>query len=225
MKLVDDSRNAPLYTQSEASRYLNISKSTLRYWAIGEQTSKRTAKPLIQTPDSSPRLSFLNLVELHVLNSFRTVDRIDLPKIRVALEFVQKKLDVARPLLDARFETDGVDLFIQHLNTLVNVSKYGQQGMPAILASSLKRIKRDSHKIPLKLFPYTHTDWEKSPSLISMTPNIFSGRPVIEGTGISTAIIAERYKAGDSVSVLSADYGQQIEAIEEAIRCELLLAA
>lgn len=44
------------------------------------------------------------------------------------------------------------------------------------------------------------------------------------GSGIPTAVIAERYKAGESIQDLAADYGRAPEEIEEAIRCELRLA-
>ena len=40
-----------------------------------------------------------------------------------------------------------------------------------------------------------------------------------------TAIIAERYKAGESMDELAEDYGCQRPRVEEAVRCELELAA
>ena len=42
---------------------------------------------------------------------------------------------------------------------------------------------------------------------------------------IATAVIAERYKAGESVDQLAEDYGRNRLEIEEAIRCELPLEA
>jgi len=51
------------------------------------------------------------------------------------------------------------------------------------------------------------------------------GRPVIVGAGLSTQIIAERYKAGESVHDLAKDYERDDFEIEEAIRCELDAAA
>ncbi len=52
-----------------------------------------------------------------------------------------------------------------------------------------------------------------------------AGRPVLVGTGIPTAILAERYKAGESIDELALDYGCDRLQIEEAIRCELRLVA
>ena len=47
------------------------------------------------------------------------------------------------------------------------------------------------------------------------------GRPVLVGTGIPMALLAEPYKAGESIDELAEDYGRQRKEIEEAIRCEL----
>lgn len=222
---IDELRNSALYSQTEAGLYLSIPLSTLRYWAIGESRKSRAVKPLIKTPDNSKQLSFLNLVELHILNSFRKNYNIDIQLFRKSLDYVKKSLKLERPLLDKNFETDGVGLFVDHYGKLIDISKRGQLAFREILQSSLKRIARDSHKIPIKLFPYTHSKQEDSPMVISMTPTLFSGRPVIDGTGISTAIISERYKAGDSVEILANDYNQPPHKIEEAIRCEFKIAA
>lgn len=218
-------RGAALYTQTEASAYLSIPKSTLRYWALGEKTKLRYVLPLIEGVDTSKRLSFFNLVELHILNSLRKDFNIDLPKIRKTLDYVKKKIKAKRPLIDQEFETDGVDLFVTEYGQLINVSKEGQQAMRAVLQSSLQRVERDNLKIPIKLFPYTHSSQEKNPRIISINPSIFSGRPVIDGTGVSTTVIAERYKAGDSLEMLVEDYGLSQSQIQEALRCEMPLAA
>jgi uncharacterized protein (DUF433 family) len=45
------------------------------------------------------------------------------------------------------------------------------------------------------------------------------------GTGIPTAVVAERYKAGETIDELAQDYGYQRLGIEEAIRCELQVHA
>ena len=58
-------------------------------------------------------------------------------------------------------------------------------------------------------------------SLLAINPAVGFGKPVIAGTGIPTAVLAERFKAGESVQALAEDYGAEKTAIEEAIRVEL----
>ena len=51
-------------------------------------------------------------------------------------------------------------------------------------------------------------------------PRVQFGRPCLAGRGIPTAIITERYKAGDSIQILADDYRCPAHEIEEAIRYE-----
>jgi uncharacterized protein (DUF433 family) len=60
---------------------------------------------------------------------------------------------------------------------------------------------------------------------VVIDPHISYGRPVLVGTGIPTAVVAERYKAGEPIDELAEDYGRSRKEIEEAIRCELWLDA
>ena len=58
-----------------------------------------------------------------------------------------------------------------------------------------------------------------------MDPFVAFGRATISGTGVVTSIVAERYKAGEAIDDLVKDYGCTRIQIEEAVRCELALAA
>ena len=65
----------------------------------------------------------------------------------------------------------------------------------------------------------------REPKVVVIDPRISYGRPVLAGTGIPTAVVAERYKAGESIDELAEDYGRSRKEIEETIRCELWLEA
>ena len=56
---------------------------------------------------------------------------------------------------------------------------------------------------------------------IIIDPEIFFGRSIIENTGIATELIAERFKAGESIKALAKGYDLKKELIELAIRFEL----
>jgi uncharacterized protein (DUF433 family) len=60
---------------------------------------------------------------------------------------------------------------------------------------------------------------------VVIDPEVQFGRPVLVGTGIPTLVIADRYKAGESIAELARDYDRAEEEIQEAIRCELPLAS
>jgi len=42
---------------------------------------------------------------------------------------------------------------------------------------------------------------------VVIDPHVSFGRPVLAGTGIPTAVLAEQFKTGDPVLVLAKDYG------------------
>lgn len=195
--------------------------------AYGTLAGPAVSKPIIAIPPGSPpRLSFVNMVEAHVLTAIRYKYKIALKVARTAVSYLTKELGSEHPLATEEFETDGVDLFVRRLG-LLNVSAPGQFAMPEILMALLRRIERDEHGLAVRLYPFsrrpiaTKPALEESPRLIVIDPRVSFGRPVLRGTGITTLSIAERFDAGESIDDLAADYGRPHAEIEEAIRCEL----
>ena len=225
-----DPREIPTYAISEAARYLRIPAGTVRSWVAGRRypTSQglQNFKPLIATPVQKPLLlSFTNLIEVHVLRAIRKNHQIQLDKVRSALDYIESQLKVSHPLAHSEFRTDGVDLFIDRYGTLINASKPGQTLLRDALNAHLERIEPDDSGLALKLYPFTRSQTTNSPRLVVIDPRLAFGRLVIAGTGIPTDIVAERYKAGDSIADLADDYNCGPEVIEEVIRCEMQLLA
>lgn len=226
-----DVRELPSYGITEAAHYLRIPRTTIRDWVSGRyyrgQAGERFSKPIIPTPDPRQRLlSFMNLVEVHVLDAIRREHNIPLEKVRIAVTYLSKQFPSKHPLADREFETDGINLFIQKFGQLINISQAGQLAMREVLQAHLHRIERDVAGIPVKLYPLTRKrDSQEEPKAIVIDPRVSFGRPVLAGTGIPTAMIADRYKAGESVDDLADDYGRKRLEIEEAIRCELWVEA
>ncbi len=225
-----DIRELPAYGITEAAHYLRIPRATLRSWVLGRHyptgRGPKFFEPIIPLPEKEPpTLSFINLVEVHILDAIRREHEIPLPKVRTALRYLKSRYPSKRPLVDQSFETDGLNLFIEKYGQLINISHSGQLAIRSLLMAHLRRIQRDPDGIPVKLFPFTRKREADEPMAVVIDPHISFGRPVLAGTGIVTAIVAGRYKAGDSVDDLAEDYGRQRFEIEEAIRCELHLQA
>lgn len=225
-----DLRNIPTYPIFEAARYLLILEGTLRSWVLGRHYQakgiKKFFQPLIELPNPKIRqLSFTNLVEAHVLRVIRSEHLISLDKVRSALEYVENHYQLRHPLSRIEFQTDAADLFVESVGRLINASRAGQLALRGTLKNHLKRIELDEAGVAAKLFPYTLSLEGDDPKTLVIDPRISFGRPVLVGTGIPTAILAERYKAGESIDELALDYGCDRLQIEEAIRCELRLVA
>jgi uncharacterized protein (DUF433 family) len=118
-----------------------------------------------------------------------------------------------------------MDLFVERYGQLINVTQQGQLAMRSVLRVYLSRIERDAAGVPIKLYLFTRRRSADEPKVIAMDPYVSFGRPVLAGTGIPTAIIAERYKAGESIEDLACDYERPPHDIEEALRCELATKA
>ena len=223
-------RDIPAYGLSEASHYLGIPKATLRSWVLGRhypiETGKQFFRPIIELPDKEkPLLSFVNLVESHVLEAIRQRHGIKFWRVRGAVEYLERHLDSRHPLAEQRFVTDGADLFVEQFGRLVNISRKGQLAIKELIQTYLRRIERDSAGFPIRLYPFTRERKPDEPKTIVIDPYISFGRPVLAGTGIATTILAQRYKAGESIEELAEDYGRPTSDIQEAIRCELWLNA
>jgi hypothetical protein len=81
--------STPAYPFVEAAHYLSVPLSTLRAWCLGqgyrEDGKTRRFQPLIRLDGNDRRaLSFLNLVEAHVLAAIRRQHHVPLPKVRQA---------------------------------------------------------------------------------------------------------------------------------------------
>lgn len=224
-----DTRELPAYGITEAAHYLLVPRATLRSWVAGMSygtgSERKLFKPVIRPAATSPvALSFINLIEAHVLAAIRRRHRVDMPAVRRAIDFLKNKLGSPHPLADHKFETNGVDLFIERYGQFMSVSEGGQLAVRELLEAHLRRIDRDDKGFPLRLYPFTRVGETDQPKNIVIDPFISFGRAVISGTGVSTELVAERFKAGESADELAHDYGCAREKIEEAIRCELSLA-
>ena len=209
---------------------LTISLCLRQPSATGRWVVAPTPAALIKVSRHTPTLlSFLNLTELHVLAAIRHRHQVKMPGIRRAIQYLaahaQQAFDKRHPLISHELETDGLDLFTEHYGQLVNTSRAGQTVMRDIISAAFRRIERDTAGVPVKLYPFTRAAMDEAPAMVVIDPRLSGGRPVIDGTGLATRLIAERYKAGESIRDLAYDYERGNEEIEEAIRCELRAAA
>lgn len=220
-----DPRDIPAYSIGDAARYLRIPEGTVRSWTVGRtypaSEGTKQFKPVIPISGGKPRLlSFTNLIEVHVLRAIRH-HQIELDKVRKALDYLEEEFQVSHPLARESFKTDGVDLFIKRYGQLINALQQGQIELKDNFNEQLKRIEPDDTGLAIELYPFTRSDEIDNPRIVMIDPRVSFGRPVIADTGIPTRMVAERYRAGDSIDSLAYDYNCERLKIEEAIRCEM----
>jgi uncharacterized protein (DUF433 family) len=207
----------PAYATVDAARYLRVPYQTLRYWVKGHGA----IEPIVKLAgDHPPRLSFINLLECHMLSAMRTHYNLRLPKVRKALKTLAERFPSAHPLVDQKLETNRIDLYLRHFSEgLINLSRPDQREFRDFFGMHMQRIDWGAEGVGV-FYPFIEKRSIDEPKSIAISPAISFGRPVISGTGIPTAVIASRFHARESVGELAKEHGRSHKEIEEAIRWE-----
>lgn len=217
-----DIRHQPAYGPAEAARYLRLPAATLRSWLVGREYPKgddvARFQPLITPAHRQPlQLSFYNLIEAHVLRALRTVHGVALAELRKAIAYAEHKLHLKRLLLSPELRTHAGQVFLDRYAELINLSASGQLAMRKVLENHLQRVEWDAWSFPVRLYPYVDSTARGEQRPIAIDPTIAFGRPIVRRAGVSTAAIADRLDAGETVDALAEDYDLTREEIEQAV--------
>lgn len=220
-----DLRDSPAYAIAEAARYLKLPRATLRSWVLGRDypTAGGGAHfpPLIAPASSQPPLlSFWNLIEAHVLRSLRTDHGVPVQALRQSLHYAEKRLGIERLLLRKELCTSAGQIFLDEYGHLINLSASGQLAMRRLFEEHLKRVEWDERMFPIRLYPFIYPEALTADHLIVIDPRLSFGRPVLSSRGISTAAIAGRIDAGETVNDIAADYDLTAAEVEQAVLYE-----
>lgn len=219
----NDPREVPAYRMAEAARYLHMPAATLRSWFVGRTYPRQDGavgsfERLISPADASAvRLSFMNLVEAHVLRSLRTHHGVPIKSVRQALAYAETELGIPHLLLSDQLHTDAADLFLDHYGQLINLSRSGQLVMRRLIEEYLKRVERDDRHLPIRLYPFLRQAETGSDRTVVIDPGVSFGRPVVAGSGITTSVLVHRVDAGETIEELADDYGLTEGQIEAAL--------
>ena len=233
MKLKDMDRRfarralEPRYGFPEAGELIARPANTVRRWSLGNKRTYRGTptldSPLIKIDGESGRdcvpLSFLNLLELRFLASYR--EEASLPAIRHALEYAAEQLGVVRPLLEAEFAIHGKELFLRYAKEggeayFVNASRNGQiAAWPDSAEYLLESLDYDSQeKAAYRWWPLG-----KSKPVILDT-RLSGGLPATASSGVRTSSIASRARRGWSEEAIASDVAADLEEVRAALELE-----
>jgi uncharacterized protein (DUF433 family) len=234
-----------MYPLDLAAGFLLLPRSTLKAWVFGAtwrpegESHLRVFHPLLDPPDRNQQmLSFVNLVEAHVLKAVRRKHYVQMAKVRDAIVGLKEQFKTQHPLADVDLLVGGGNLFLQKHGELLNLSM-GKQIAMNFLKVYLTRIERELDiGRAVKLFPFIvepvrigdrilvgNQAAEHESKIIAIDPYVSFGRPIIDGTGIPTREIADRFWGGDSIVQLKEDFGRTEIEIEYALRWETARAA
>ncbi len=208
----------PAYTLGEAARILHIPHVTLRTWFL-PRSDRQGRGPLLRLADNDRRLlSFVNLVEAHILRALRKEHEVSMLDVREALKELPRHTSVKHPLAYEDLLTGENQIFLEKYKQLISLTRAGQLRIREWLEGHLKRVRRGSGGRPVALYPLLPQQELDSPETIECNPRVLFGQPVLAGTRIPTAEIAARYEAGEDPSAIADDLHQPPAKILDAIR-------
>jgi uncharacterized protein (DUF433 family) len=218
-----DPRELPRYTRPEAERATGVPATTIAAWVRGYTYARKhdrvRSEPVIRAPDESGRLSFNNLIEVHVLRSLRVRHDVRLDRVREALQVAESRFGIPRLLISEQLRFEAGRLFLEHYGTVSELTRSEQIGIRGILDAYLKRIDFGEAGLPRDFYPLERVS-ESGRKLILVSPLVSFGRPVIKRLGVSTHIIADRLNAGESEDSVMGDYGLERDELGEAAAYE-----
>ncbi|HYM61835.1 MAG TPA: DUF433 domain-containing protein [Thermoanaerobaculia bacterium] len=217
-----DPREIPAYSFADAGRLLTVNPSTIRNWAKGHPRFL----PVLTIPAKVPNdaVSFFNLIEIFVLDELRRRHRFSLQRLRPYIAYMRGAFPgAAYPLAQVDLFVSNNELFGRfERRPLVNISRGGQLGLEEVLRDLLQRVEKGpTGEGIVKLYPFiTKRRLPDSPPVVEVKPRVSFGRPVVRGTGVPTAVVAQRFDAGESIAKLAEEYDRTPEEIEQVIRYE-----
>ena len=213
-----------VYNLPEAARLTGLRSQRVREWFNG-RSKERARQPIFhsdyQSVGRDRAISFHDLIELFLAGQLR--DRgVSMQSLRKVHKRLQADLDTRHPFCRREVLTNHGKVFTLGLDEqgkreMIEVLTR-QRAFPDILLPFLKRIDYDEATEMAKRWCIAN--------LVVLDPSICLGKPIIEGIGITTAILAASYEANDQNAELVADwYKVHAKHVIAAVDFERSLAA
>lgn len=200
--------DVPLYTLAEMARYLQMPRSTLRYWV----QPKGIVRSLPHKRGEA-YLPFVALAEAQFTQSMRRAD-LTLHAVEEAVMALRGELG-EHWLSRARLAHDGKDVLFRLASEDPEWSRArdGQTGIPGVIELGLQMITFDSDDLPGRV----RLNYVEGADVV-IDPRFAFGQPMIESRGVRVEDIAHLFFAGEPMAVVAAEFGVDTETVEAVVR-------
>jgi uncharacterized protein (DUF433 family) len=223
--------DVPLYTLTEASKYLIVPRSTLQTWADGyerrpEARSVVKGQPIItalpQERAGYARLPFVGVAEAYVLTAFRRAG-VPMQRIRPSIDWLLRNVG-PHALASRDLYTDGAEVLwdfaqrsgegspddevVKHLI----VPRSGQYVFKDIVQHYLKQIRFENDKYAkmIRLPQYGEAN-------VVLDPSRGYGQAIFDASGARVADALGPLRAGETFKAVAADYGVSEKDLRTAL--------
>jgi uncharacterized protein (DUF433 family) len=222
----------PLYTLTEAARFLGVPPTTFATWAHGyERHPKGRAVvkggPIltaVKTPRLHPEIPFVGLVEGMVAAAFRRAG-VSMQHMRRALAVLEKEIGVQHALASQKLFTDGASILFDY------ASAEGDEEILTVVVTG-QRVFHDEIRDYLERITYGVDDWAERMVLpiterpvVECDPKRGFGQPLFIVGGAPMDDVLDRFRAGEPFTDVAKDFDLRPEDVEDVIRASLPQAA
>ena len=217
----------PLYTLTEAARYLRVRPDTFGNWAKGyerhfpDRSSVKKGPVVTAFPGKrgTPRVPFVGLSEAMVLAAFRR-SGLPMQRIRPAVRILQQEIGLDHALASQRVHSDGAEILYDFAERydedeigMLVVVRSGQHVFRPVVADYLQRISYDDDGWARRLvLPITKR------KIIAVDPSRGFGQPLFLHGGAPLDNVLARIRAGEPVEDVAADFEVPEKDVQEALR-------
>jgi uncharacterized protein (DUF433 family) len=204
----------PLYSVTEAARYLDVPVSTFRGWVHGyERNAKAAGNSVVTslTPAGGAVIPFVGFAEGFVLAALRRAG-VPLQRIRPALDYLQRELRLEHALASRRLYTDGAEVLYDYAEKQADqaearaldlvVARSGQGVFTEVVQSYLRRIEFADDDLAnlIHLPQYRSAD-------VVVDPERSFGAPIFAHGGTRIEDVIATFKAGEDLDTVAEEFG------------------
>ncbi len=217
----------PVYPLAQVARIVGCNEGTLRTWMRGRSYvyggKKYRSKPMFGD-SSNPRaaLTFLDLIETHMLHLVRKGYGIPMRNFRAAMDYLREIDGDTHFLAHKDFVHDKRHFYLKDDQRLISLSERGQHVNTTIISDGLKQLMYGEDGYADRFFPLIGGKRQQS---VMINPVIGFGQPTLMRLGVNISAISSRFDAGERLADLSSDYGATAEELEDALRSVRILCA
>jgi uncharacterized protein (DUF433 family) len=207
----------PLYTVSEAARYLDLPRQTLTYWADPHEDRQPVVTTVGERRRNRPVLPFVGFTEAFVVSVFRRPHGLSWPYIRKALARIEHKIGLEHALASEKLYTDGAKIVFDY-------SKHQEAARLLVEVVSDNVVFTEVIEDYLKRISYAPDGWAEEIILpttrpvATVTPYKAFGQPLTLKGEARVVDILDRFEGDESFSQIAEDFGVPAQDVEDIIR-------
>lgn len=206
-----------IYSIPEAASYTRVHVNTVRSWFKATSQGRGLFRSDYQPVKNHYAISFLDMIDVWIVGELRS-SGVSMQQIRAAHNILRRDLDTSHPFCHSNIYTDGKTVLTNIAKSLGDdelaevVSR--QRWFPKFMIPKLMQIDYGTES-------HLAYRWRIHEGVV-IDPSLSFGKPVIEGTGTTTYVIATQYFANmEDASLVANLYNLTPQDVMAAVEFEI----